>query len=166
MDAYGTDQGFTDWLAAQGLTLPADAPAPAVLRQIGSNYVDAAYEHRLSCSRRTGGFEQLLAWPRTGHTVNGETVPSDFIPPAWVNAAYRAAYLQATNPGWATRSVDATRQTKVEKVDVISREFFGPDESAGSSAAPGMPSDAMINGLILPWLCSEVRSLNSLFRVI
>lgn len=163
---YGTDQGFIDWLASQGLELPTDAPSHAVLRQIGSNYVDAAYEHMLQCSRRTGGFNQDLAWPRTCHTVNGQRVPDDLIPPPWVIASYRAAYLQAINEGWATNSIDATRQTKVEKVDVISREFFGSAESAGSNVAPGMPSDAMINGMITPWLCANVRSMNSLFRVI
>lgn len=164
--AYGTDQAFTDWLASQGLTLPEDAPTPAVLRLIGSSYVDAAYEHLLQCSSRTGGFEQELAWPRTGHKVNGQTVPSDLIPPAWINASYRAAYLQATSPGWATNSVDATRQTKREKVDTIEREFFASSEAPGSNAAPGMPSDAMINGMVSPWLCSGARTLNSLFMVI
>lgn len=164
MAGYGDDQGFADWLAAQGLTLPADAPAPAVLRQIGSNYVDAAYEHRLGCSRRTGGFEQLLAWPRTGHSVNGETVPSDFIPPAWVNAAYRAAYLQATNPGWATSTNDPNRVTRREKVDVIEREFF---EGGGSTdVSAGMVGDALINGMVSVWLCSTARNFNTLFRVI
>lgn len=164
--AYGTDQGFTEWLAAQGLVLPEDAPTAAVLRLIGSNYVDAAYEHMLQCSRRTGGFEQELAWPRTGHRINGQLVPSDLIPPAWINASYRAAYLQATNPGWATNPVDATRITKREKVDVIEREFFSAEDAPGSNVAPGMPSDAMINGMVAAWLCSGARTLNSLFRVI
>lgn len=166
MTSYGDDEGFTEWLSAQGLSLPDSESTVAELRQIGSIYIDAAYEHMLQCSRRTGGFEQELAWPRTGHRINGQAVPSDLIPPAWVNASYRAAYLQAANQGWATNSVDATRQTKVEKVDVISREFFGPDEAAGSNVAPGMPSDAMINGMVAPLLCSGARTLNSLFRVI
>lgn len=166
MSAYGTDQGFTEWLAAQGLTLPDDAPSVSVLRQIGSTYVDAAYEHMLQCSRRTGGFSQDLAWPRTGHRVNGQAVPSDFIPPAWVNASYRAAYIQATTPGWATNPVDSTRQTRREKVDVIEREFFAASDAAGSNVAPGMPSDAMINGMVSVWLCSDARDFNSLFRVI
>lgn len=163
---YGTDQGFTDWLASQGLELPPDAPSHVVLRQIGSNYVDAAYEHMLQCSSRAGGFDQLLAWPRVGHTMHGKAVPSDLIPQSWVKASYRAAYLQAVNEGWATNSIDATRQTKREKVDVIEREFFSADQTAGSNVAAGMPSDAMINGMITPWLCSNVRNMNSLFRVI
>lgn len=166
MSAYGTDQGFTAWLAGQGLALPPGAPTAAVLRQIGSSYLDAAYEHLLQCSSRTGGFEQELAWPRTGHTVSGQAVPSDLIPPAWINASYRAAYLQALTPGWATTGSDATRMTRREKVDVVEREFFAASEAPGSSVAPGMPSDSIINGMVGMWLCSATRSLGSLFRVI
>lgn len=164
--AYGTDDGFSAWLVAQGLTLPVGANA-TVLRQIGSNYIDAAYEARLSCSQRTGGFTQLLAWPRTGHRVNGQDVPSDLIPQAWINAAYRAAYLEAINPGWTTRGVDPSRMTQRERVDVIERAFFAPSEVPGSGdIAPGSPFDATINALVTPWLCSNTRSLNTLFLVI
>lgn len=161
--AYGTNQGFQDWLYSMGLELPAGADLD-VLRAVGSGYVDAAYEHRLSCSRRTGGFNQTLAWPRTGHVMNGEVVPDDLIPTAWVNASYRAAYLHATNPGWATGTTDPNRVTKREKVDVIEREFF---EGGGSSdVAAGMVGDAMINGMVGVWLCSTARRLGDLFRVI
>lgn len=166
MESYGSDDGFNAWLAGQGLELPADSPAVAVLRQIGSSYVDAAYGAKLSCSQRTGGFMQELEWPRKNHVVNGELVPDDLIPAAWVNASYRAAYLQATQPGWATTGVDASRQTKREKVDVIEREFFAASEAAGSSVAPGMPSDSILNGMVLPFLCSGVRRMTDLFRVI
>ena len=167
MAAYGTDQDFQAWLAAQGLTLPSGSPAPEILRQIGSSYVDSAYEWRLSCSSRTGGFSQELAWPRTGHTVNCEPVPDDYIPTAWVNASYRAAYLQATQNGWATNYSQPDRLVKRQKLEGLEREFFAPSESQISSdAAVGMPSDALINGMISMWLCPTGRSANSLFMVI
>lgn len=164
--AYGTDQGFTDYLAAQGLALPADAPPAATLRAIGSGYVDAAYGYKLTCSRRTGGWEQELEFPRTGHRVNGQLLPSDLIPNAWIHASYRAAWLNATTPGWATGSVDGNRVTRRERVDVIEREFFAADQAPGSDAAPGMVSDSIINGMVLPLLCSTTRSMDSLFRVV
>lgn len=165
--AYGDDDGFAAWLAAQGLTLPAGAPTPAVLRQIGSAYVDAAYAHRLSCSRRTGGWEQELEFPRTGHYVNGQLLPSDLIPTPWIHASYRAAYISATTPGWATDQVTPGRITRRERVDAIEREFMTAEQAGGGAAtAPGFPSDAIINGLVLPFLCSKGRSLNSLFRVV
>lgn len=166
MASYGTNEGFEEWLSAQGLTLPPGAPSVDVLRQLGSAYVDSAYEYRLQCSRRAGGFEQELAWPRSGHRVNGQSVPSDLIPQAWVYASYRAAYLNAVTPGWSTNSEDATRQTRREKVDVIEVEYFSNADAAGTDAAPGMPSDTIINGMLLSWLCSNARSANSLFRVV
>ena len=166
MAAYGDDQGFNDYLSAQGLTLPPDAPDVSVLRQLGSDYVDAAYGHMLTCSAKTGGWEQELSWPRTSHYINGQLVPSDLIPRDWVNASYRAGYLNAITPGWSTASVNAARHTKREKVDSIEREFFAADDAAGTNAAPGMASDGVINGMVTPWLCSGVRSANSLFRVI
>lgn len=155
---YGTNEGFLDWLAAQGLALPAGAD-PTVLRNIGSSYTDAAYEWRLNCSRRAGGFDQDLAWPRVGHLFNGETVPSTLIPTSWIYASYRAAWLESQTPGWATTGTDATRQTRRERVDVVEREFFAPSEAAGSDVSAGMPSDSIINGLVAPWLCSNARRI-------
>lgn len=166
MAAYGTDDGFDAWLSSQGLTLPADAPSVAVLREVGSAYVDAAYEAKLQCSSRAGGFAQELAWPRSGHRVNGKAVPDDMIPPAWVNASYRAAYLQASSPGWATNSADPTRVVKRQKVDNIEREFFAASETSGAASASGMASDGIIGGMVGPWLCSGVRRMDQLFRVI
>ena len=165
--AYGNDEGFTTWLASQGLTLPTGAPLPAVLRQIGSSYVDAAYGHKLTCSSKTGGVTQEMAWPRKGHTHDGEVVPDDYIPTAWVQAAYRAGYLSAVTPGWATTGTDASRLTKRERVEgAVEREFFSQSETAGAASAPGMPSDSIINGLVLPWLCGNVRRIDSLLRVV
>ncbi len=168
MNAYGTDDGFIEWLAAQGLSLPEDAPIPAVLRQLGSAYVDSAHGYKLACSRRTGGWEQELEFPRTGHYVNGQLLPSTLIPAAWIYASYRAAYLNAITLGWSITQVTPGRVTRREKVDSIEREFFNQDDVGGAAAsAPGFPSDAVINGLVLPFLCKQgVRDPNSLFRVI
>lgn len=164
MSGYGTNDDFMGWLGAQCLTLPPGSPEPEALRQIGSDYLDAAYEYRLQCSRRAGGFDQERAWPRAGHFVHGEPVPDDLIPAAWIRASYRAAYICALNPGWATNTADPNRITRREQVDVISREFFAADQAKGGDSAPGMPSDAAINGMVQPWLCSASRS--ALFRVI
>ena len=163
--AYGSDEGLTAWVTAQGLTLPVGANLTA-LRTVGSAYVDGAYEHRLACSSRTGGFTQEMAWPRSGHYINGQKVPPDLIPPAWINAAYRAAYLQATQPGWATGSTNPNRVTKREKVDVIEREFFAASDTAQADVAAGMNADGVINGMVAIWLCPTTRNPNSLFRVI
>lgn len=159
MAGYGSDTDFAAWLTANGLSLPAGSPTPAVLRQIGSDYVDGAYEPRLQCSKRAGGFAQERAWPRSGHTVNCEPVPSDMIPQAWVNASYRAAYLQAVN-GFAQGGSDPSRLTKREKVDVIEREFFAAGEgTTQGNAAPGFIVDPLIDGWVSLWLCSTGRTI-------
>lgn len=159
MAGYGNDIDFQAWLSANGLSLPANAPAPSILRQIGSDYVDGAYEGKLQCSRRTDGFNQDRAWPRTGHTINCEEVPDDLIPQAWINASYRAAYLQAEN-GFALGGVDPNRITKREKVDVIEREFFAiGDGAVQGNAAAGFQVDPMIDGWLSVWLCSNVSDI-------
>lgn len=166
MAHYGSLTDFQAWLTANGFVLPAGANE-SVLLTVGSSYVDAAYGARLTCSSRTGGFMQALEWPRKGHYINGELVPDDLIPTAWINAAYRAAYLQATNPGWANGSTDPNRKTKREKVDVIEREFMtANDLGIKVSAGSGIPTDALIDGMLTPWLCSTTRRFNDLFRVI
>lgn len=166
MAGYGNDLDFQTWLSDRGLSLPTGAPADDVLRLLGSDYVDNAYGWKLSCSQKSNGPSQERMWPRTKHRANGDVLPDDFIPMGWVYASYRAAWLEATNPGWTQSLVDATRQTRREKVDSIEREFFSAEEAAGSDVSPGMPSDAIINGMVAPWLCSNTRNPNSLFRVI
>jgi hypothetical protein len=149
--AYGTDQGFTDWLAVQGYTLPETAPSPAVLRARGSAYVDG-YE-QFWTGQRTGGVMQELGWPRTGATMNCVTaIPDDAIPPAVVNASYRAAWLEAETPGiLAGSTVSAGARVKRQKVDVIEREFFDD----GKAEVGGGPSfiDSQIDGMLSAFIC-------------
>lgn len=160
MAGYGGDTEFAAKLAEWGLALPAGAPEPAVLRQIGSDYVDAAYEPRLACSKRAGGFAQERAWPRSGHAVGGEAFPDDLIPQAWINASYRAAYLHATQDGWAQGGTDPNRLTKREKVDVIEREFFAAGEGGvQGNAAPGFNVDPLIDGMVGMFLCPQGRAV-------
>lgn len=156
--AYGSDTEFAAWLAANGLSLPATAPPPAVLRAQGSAYVDGAYEPRLFCSERAEPFTQTLAWPRVNAFVQGKPVPDTLIPQPWINAAYRAAYLTAVTPGWATSGTDPNRLTKREKAGQVEREFFGAGEGAiQANAAPGFRVDPLIDGSLAIWLCDPVE---------
>ena len=152
MAGYGSDVEFTAWLADAGLVLPDDAPSAAVLRQRGSDYTDATYAAKLTCSTPTGGLDQERAWPRTGHYVNCVAIPDDAIPSAWVRASYRAAWREAMTPGWATSSRDPSRMTKREKADVVEREFFaaGDGDTLGAS---GANIDGQIEGMVSPYLC-------------
>ncbi|EJU15164.1 hypothetical protein LH128_00235 [Sphingomonas sp. LH128] len=153
MAAYGTDQGLTDWLAEQGYALPTTAPSPAILRARGSAYVDG-YEVYWT-GQRTGGVMQDLAWPRTGATVNcTQAIPSDVIPPAVVNASYRAAWLEASTPGiLAGPSIITGSRVKREKVDVVEAEYFDD----GKAAVGGGPSfiDSQIDGMLGAFICND-----------
>jgi hypothetical protein len=55
-----------------------------VLRVRGSSCVDAVYGPCLTCSAPTWGIAQELAWPRTGHSINGSTIADDSIPAVWM----------------------------------------------------------------------------------
>lgn len=163
MAAYGTDQGFTDWLAGRGLTLPGGLSA-ATLREIGSGYVDSAYEPRLFCSRRADLFTQELAWPRIGAQISGQSIPDDLIPLPWINASYRAAWLEASRPGWATGGVNPSRMTKREKAGDVEREFFGAGEGGViGNAAPGFNVDPLLDAMLSPWLCVDAEEASGLF---
>lgn len=147
MAGYGTDGEFSTWLTDNGLTLPVGAPALAVLRNRGSDYVDATYGHRLRCSIPTGGADQERAFPRTGHLF----IPNDAIPRAWINASYRAAYLSATLGGGLSRQIDPNARVTKQKVDTIERTF-----ADNGAPLPGQAVglvDAEIDGLVSPYLC-------------
>lgn len=151
MASYGTDEGFTTWLAEQGYVLPAGAPTAAVLRARGSAYVDG-YE-RYWTGQRTGGVTQELGWPRTGATVNCTVaIADDVIPPSVVTAAYRAAWLEAETPGSLTGSTGTPgARVRRQKVDTIEREFFD-DGKATVGGGPGF-IDSMIDGLLGQFIC-------------
>lgn len=148
MAGYGSDEGLIAYLDGLGMELPVGAN-PAVLRQIGSDYVDGAYGYMLFCSQKTGGWDQEREWPRSSHYLNGQLVPDTLIPQAWINASYRAAYLEAVTPGWATTGTDASRQTKRERVEgAVEVEYFAAAEAAGSAVAPGFQIAGIANRCI------------------
>lgn len=151
MAAYGTDDGFTDWLAENGYVLPSGAPSANVLRTRGSTYVDG-YE-AFWTGYRTGGVMQDRAWPRTGATLNCTiSVPADVIPPAVITATYRAAWLEGATPGvLAGSSATPGARVKRQKVDTIEREFFDD----GARSVGGGPSfiDSQIDGLLGQFIC-------------
>lgn len=151
---YGTDQGFTDWLDSMGYTLPSAAPSAAVLRARGSAYLDGVYE-RLWTGYRTEGVMQELGWPRTGATVAcTQPIPADAIPPAVVNASYRAGYLEAMNPGILTFGITPGRQIKSEKVDVIQVTY--QDAGKGELGVGGTGYfDSEVDGAMRAFICNN-----------
>ncbi|MFC7378265.1 DnaT-like ssDNA-binding protein [Brevundimonas sp. GCM10030266] len=148
MAGYGSDAGFSDWLASNGYQLPAEAPEPAVLRQRGSVYIDGLYGSRF-VGVAADGFQQERAWPRTGAEALGQTIPSTVTPVAIEHGSYAAAFHEAMNPGSLSAAASASRQVKRKKIDVIETEFF---EGSGDAVADSTVRLAVVEGLLAPFL--------------
>ncbi|MBB4798009.1 hypothetical protein HNP32_001733 [Brevundimonas bullata] len=149
--AYGSDSGFTAWLALNGLTLPAGAPVAAILRQRGSQYLDGVYSSRF-WGAPTLGIAQERAWPRAGAKAYGQDIPDDIIPVAVENASYAAAYQEAIKPGSLSVSATATGAVKRKKIGPIEKEFF---EGSGDVIADGTLKLSAVEGLLAPYLKPE-----------
>jgi hypothetical protein len=144
---YGTDEGFNAWLSTSGLELPVDAPAVAALRERGSVYIDATYGPRFIGTPTT--VEQEREWPRTGAEAFGTTIASDAIPSRVVIASYHAAYIEATNPGALTTSINTSAQVKRERVEgAVEVEYFDPPSTDGVTGFV----NSTIEGLLYPLL--------------
>jgi hypothetical protein len=124
MAGYGTNEAFIAYADAAGYVVPdgtTDAQITAALQR-GSLVIDR-YEHKFS-GRRTGGFQQERAWPRTGaSTYYGEAIPETDIPASIINASYEAAFLEVTNPGSLSPVITGSSTVKREKVGQIEVEY-------------------------------------------
>lgn len=128
MAGYGDDEGFTDWLALRGHTLPAAAATPAILRQRATDYIDAVYGPRL---------------------IGDQTV--DPLLAALETATYVAAWHEANNTGSLSVSASQAGAVKREKVDVIDTEYF---EGSGDALADGTIRLSLVEGILAPYLRS------------
>lgn len=151
MAGYGDDTGFTAWLADNGYFLPGTAPSPAVLRNRGSQYIDAVYG-----SRFLGSVVDPLQerqWPRERAIVNGKLLPSDVVPPAVINASYQAAYQEGLKPGSLTAIGTSSGAVKRVKVGQIEKEFVGGQSDGTASAIT--PLISIVDGMLAPFLKDE-----------
>ena len=147
MPGYGSDQGFNDWLAASGHTLPEGAAEAGVLRLRAATYIDAAYGSRF-VGQPAGGASQERAWPRT---VHGGVVPA-----AVVEACYQAAWVEANTPGALVKAGAAVSAVKREKVDAIEVEYA---PAQGPFAAALTPVISIVDGLLAPYLVSHAPGM-------
>jgi hypothetical protein len=164
MAGYGADDSFADWLEANGIVLPDDAPAPAVLRQKGSAYTDATYGARFK-GEPTGGFAQERAWPRTGARVGGSVVPSDVVPQAVIEASYLAAVQVASDP--ASLSGVSSDAERIKSLKAGSAAIEYQDATQVASSDPFAPSAAtptlsLVDGMLAPYLIVYVPGLSIL----
>jgi hypothetical protein len=154
MAGYGDNAGFTAYAAAAGYVFPdgtSDEQKTAA-RQRGSLVIDRC-EPRFS-GRRTGGYAQERAWPRTGATTYyGEALPSDTVPVAIINASYEAAFLELSNPGSLSPVVTGTSTAKREKVGQLEVEYStSTSTDIDQIVALATPVVTTIEGLLWPFL--------------
>lgn len=148
MAGYGDDEDFGNWLDENGYDLDSNPTPFAVLRQRGSAYVDRTYAPRAR-GVPTGGFAQERAQPRTGATVNGELIPANVVPRAWVEASYHAALYEAGNPGGLEVVITAAAAIKREKTASLETEYFA---GSGDALADAIPLLSAVDGLLAPFL--------------
>ncbi|RVK89909.1 hypothetical protein CN150_29500 [Sinorhizobium meliloti] len=154
MAGYGDNAGFTSYAEAAGYVFPdgtTDAQKTAA-RQRGSPVIDR-YEPKFS-GRRTDGYSQERAWPRTGATTYyGEAIPSNEIPAPIINASYEAAFLELTNPGSLSPVVTGTSTVKREKIGQLEVEYSTSSSTdIDDLVALATPVVTTIEGLLWPFL--------------
>ncbi len=149
MAGYGDDSTFQAWLTENGYVLPGSAPTPAVLRNRGSQYIDAVYGSRFVGS--VVDPEQERQWPRDGAIVNGKAFPSGVVPTAVINASYYAAYQEAVKPG--SLSVIGTSSSAVKRVKVgqIEKEYQTSNSDDGTAVAI-TPLISIVDGMLALYL--------------
>ncbi|MGO7686269.1 DnaT-like ssDNA-binding protein [Rhizobium ruizarguesonis] len=155
MAGYGTNEAASAYWTAAGYVVPEGTSADQITaaRQRGSLVIDRC-EARFS-GRRTGGFAQERAWPRTGAlTYYGEAIPSDVVPVPIENASYEAAFLELINPGSLSPVVTGSTTVKREKVGQLELEYAASSStSVADMIAMATPVVTVIEGLLWPFLC-------------
>lgn len=148
MAGYGDDAGFNAWLTENGYTLPPGSPSPAVLRNRGSQYIDAVYGSRFVGS--VVDAEQGRQWPRDGAIVNGKLIPSNVVPAAIMNASFYAAYQEADEPGSLSVIGSAAGAVTAEKVGQVEVRYAGAQSDG--TAASITPLISIVDGILAPYL--------------
>lgn len=151
MAGYGADQAFSDWMEANGYTLPEGAPDAAVLRERGSVYIDGTYGDRFP-GKPTGGASQERAWPRTGASDRyGNALPTDQVPQRVIDASYHAAWMEATTPGILSKTYTPAEQKVLVQVQTIRWQVTGDAKSDRAMVAVS----TVIEGILSPLLVAD-----------
>jgi hypothetical protein len=159
-DFYGTIADADAYYSARlnaGWTGEDTAKTAALIR--ASSWIDATYGARFG-GIRTGGREQLLAWPRTNACDgSGEAINSDAVPIEVERAVYEAALRELTAPGSLSPDIipgSIKKRVRVEGAVEI--------EYAAGRAKDMMPILAAVDGLLAPLLSRGAVTTNWVMR--
>jgi hypothetical protein len=98
---------------------------------------------------------QADGWPRTGAKIGCTTpVADDVIPVAVVNASYRAAWLEASQPGVLSASATSGQRVARERVDVIEVSYHNDGRAKAGGDGPAFV-DGEINGMMSAFICPD-----------
>jgi hypothetical protein len=145
---YGTEAAFEAYCARMGYTASSGDVDPALER--ATAYLDGHYGARYP-GKPTGGYAQVLGWPRTGVTdCHGYTVPSDTVPPAIENATYEAALRELATPSSLSPDVVTGQIKKSVSVEgAVSVTYADPEGGAIAGQTPTLTVvDNMLNCLL------------------
>lgn len=147
MANYGSEAGLEAYAESVGMEVPAGSAIAALTR--ASLWIDGRYGRRFA-GVRTGGYAQVLAWPRTGAvTVDGFAVPEGVTPDAIAYATYEAALRQLASPGSLSPDYLASEQVVREKVGPIEVQYADVSKAGASAYAPVFST---IDDLLYPYL--------------
>lgn len=147
MAGYGTDDGFTTWLADNGYSLPTGVPDKAVLRQRASVYIDGLYGLRFSGAPSDPTQER--EWPRTSATDRyGNSLASDAVPSRIEQATYQAAYLEAQKPSFLSTTYTPGTSKVLTEVKGIKWTVIGD----ASKDAAMVPVSTAVEAILAPLL--------------
>lgn len=151
---YGTDAGFIEYHEDRGREIPAlwTADSNAVILAallIASEWIDNIYGNSF-VGFKTGGYDQEREWPRTSAVSNSypsKVFATDEIPTRVIQAAYEAAYRQATTPGSLQVDYTPGKYKRVSVDGAISVEY-----AQFSSATDIQTQIGIIDSLLWPLL--------------
>lgn len=151
---YGTDQGYIDYIVAQGYEEPEDTDVIAGARLRGSQYVDGTYGEWFP-GQPVNGIDQDRAWPRTDAAdVYGNDIASNVIPLRVIYASYEATRLEIANPGSLSKLI--AENQKVKRVKAGSVEVEYAEGGAYTTIAGAIPMSTAVEGLLRPLIGTAV----------
>lgn len=171
-DFYGSVAGFKTYHTARGNAFEDNDPSIQSALYRGSASVDGLGVKPMPDGSymtlwpgiKTGGRQQLRAWPRDGGADNeGNEIPAGVVPVEVEQATYEMALREQVAPGSTAPDYNPSGLVKREKVDVLETEYFGASDVA-PGANPVRPVISVVMELLAPLLLPDYTG-TSVFAV-
>lgn len=161
--AYGSDAAFEAFIMELGLSLPASPPTSAMMRQLGSLYVDGTYGKDFTGTVVSPTQEN--EWPRIGAFRGSTPLSSSDIPTPVEQAAYFAGWYAGTNPDAFFTAGTMTEVVKRETVGPLTTEYAVSNLSAEELASALVVKIPFVDGLLSAFLIDRSVSAIGIYSV-